>query len=153
MNQQRSRRFRASKETAEKQKEMARIREELLAQGCELPPLKEGHEHFDSNCITPGTPFMARLSDCLHYYIHERLSNNPGWFGIKVILSDASVPGEGEHKIQDYVRKQRGKYWYFRIFAYVVKSFKSNIKRDLTGWRLLSSEYFVSLTCKNATHA
>ncbi|XP_065556350.1 5'-3' exoribonuclease 2 homolog [Artemia franciscana] len=107
MNQQRSRRFRASKETAEKQKEMARIRGELLAQGCELPPLKEGHEHFDSNCITPGTPFMTRLRDCLHYYIHERLSNNPGWFGIKVILSDASVPGEGEHKIQDYVRKQR----------------------------------------------
>lgn len=53
MNQQRSRRFRASKEIGEKVQEMARIRTELQSRGAYVPPEKEKGEHFDSNCITP----------------------------------------------------------------------------------------------------
>uniref|UniRef100_A0A674C0H2 5'-3' exoribonuclease n=1 Tax=Salmo trutta TaxID=8032 RepID=A0A674C0H2_SALTR len=106
MNQQRSRRFRASKEGVELVEEKSRIREEILGKGGYLPPV-EIKERFDSNCITPGTEFMDNLAKCLRYYVADRLSNDPGWRNITVILSDASVPGEGEHKIMDYIRRQR----------------------------------------------
>lgn len=106
MNQQRSRRFRASKEGVELAEEKSRMREEVIQRGGYLPP-EEIKERFDSNCITPGTEFMDNLAHCLRYYIADRLSNDPGWKNITVFLSDASVPGEGEHKIMDYIRRQR----------------------------------------------
>lgn len=53
MNQQRSRRFRASKETGEKINEIKRIHSELSLKGASLPPEKPKEDHFDSNCITP----------------------------------------------------------------------------------------------------
>ncbi|XP_051500247.1 5'-3' exoribonuclease 2 [Myxocyprinus asiaticus] len=106
MNQQRSRRFRASKEGVELTEEKERMREEVIQRGGYLPP-DEIKERFDSNCITPGTEFMDNLAKCLRYYVADRLTNDPGWQNVAVFLSDASVPGEGEHKIMDFIRRQR----------------------------------------------
>ncbi|WVQ68061.1 uncharacterized protein L199_006267 [Kwoniella botswanensis] len=93
MNQQRSRRFRTAKDAVEKRREAEK-------KGEKLPEEKA----FDSNCITPGTPFMARLSNHLKYYVTKRISEDAEWRNVKVILSGHDVPGEGEHKIQEYIR-------------------------------------------------
>lgn len=62
---------------------------------------------WDTNAITPGTPFMDLLAASLRYWVAWKLNNDPGWKNLDVIISDASVPGEGEHKIMDWIRRQR----------------------------------------------
>ncbi|KAL1500715.1 hypothetical protein AB1Y20_013361 [Prymnesium parvum] len=110
MNQQRTRRFKAAKEKAERDAEAKTLRAELRAAGRSVGDEAEPSEetfHFDSNVITPGTRFMANLARWLRYFVQMRIQTTPGWGGIKVILSDASVPGEGEHKIMEHIRLQR----------------------------------------------
>ncbi|XP_008193749.1 5'-3' exoribonuclease 1 isoform X2 [Tribolium castaneum] len=93
MNQQRGRRFRSAKD-AEK------MELEAKKKGEKLPDV----ERFDSNCITPGTEFMARLHEQLKYFVVSKVSTDNMWKKCKIILSGHETPGEGEHKIMDYIR-------------------------------------------------
>ncbi|KAI9330895.1 XRN 5'-3' exonuclease N-terminus-domain-containing protein [Zopfochytrium polystomum] len=96
MNQQRARRFRTAQEAEDNRKR-------AIQRGEELP--KEAA--FDSNSITPGTPFMARLSANLQYFVSKKISEDSSWANIKIVLSGHDVPGEGEHKIMEYIRKSK----------------------------------------------
>ncbi|ORY74532.1 putative 5-3 exonuclease, partial [Leucosporidium creatinivorum] len=107
MNQQRSRRFRSAEEARVKEEERIKAIEEWEAMGKEVSDEFRNEKGWDSNAITPGTPFMDLLAKSLRYWVAKKLNEDPGWAGLEVIISDASVPGEGEHKIMDYIRRQR----------------------------------------------
>ena len=87
MEQQRTRRFRSIKE--------ARMQGEIYE--------KYGIDktHFDTNCITPGTIFLFKLSQYLRTYIKEKYEE----LEIKIILDDCQNQGEGEHKILQYIKE------------------------------------------------
>ena len=108
MNQQRSRRFRSAQEAKQKDEDKAELYKMLRAQGEEPEGEDTGPKKtWDSNAITPGTPFMDLLAQSLRYWISYKLSTDPAWEKLKIIISDATVPGEGEHKIMQFVRSQR----------------------------------------------
>jgi 5'-3' exoribonuclease 1 len=79
-NQQRQRRFRSAMESS------------------------TGEGGFDSNCITPGTKFMDYLTKYIDWFIRKKISDDPLWRNIEVVFSNEKAPGEGEHKIINYIR-------------------------------------------------
>jgi 5'-3' exoribonuclease 4 len=95
MNQQRSRRFRSSKE-----------REILIAEYVAKEGKLPDQESFDSNCITPGTQFMHRLGVAFRSWIQYKMKTDEFWIanGATVVFSGPDVPGEGEHKVMDMIR-------------------------------------------------
>jgi 5'-3' exoribonuclease 2 len=98
MNQQRSRRFRSSREAKEKEevrKESVALwkcmstsvllaiysvlTELFLAMGKEVLDDEKSQESWDSNAITPGTPFMHLLASSLRYWVAQKMNMDPGW--------------------------------------------------------------------------
>lgn len=127
MNQQRSRRFRSAQEAKEKDEDKEEFLKMLKSQNGSV--VHEDAEAmvkkktWDHNVITPGTPFMDILAASLRYWCAYKVNTDPAWEKVgslsviteqntdssqmKVIISDATVPGEGEHKIMEFIRSQR----------------------------------------------
>jgi len=117
LNQQRSRRFRSAMDMAEAAKEAQKKKRG----GSAMDNLKNNDMEsgnladtgiFDSNCITPGTEFMEKVSNCIQYFIRKKIKEDPHWRHLKVIYSGHDIEGEGEHKIMQHIRDMRSQEGY-----------------------------------------
>ena len=109
LNQQRSRRFRAAMEGGEIQsKKNDLLREYKIADACTTEVEEYAtKKSFDSNLITPGTVFLCEVSERIRGFIKRRMQSHRLWRNLTVICSDANCPGEGEHKIMEFIRQER----------------------------------------------
>jgi len=86
MKQQRTRRYKSILEKQMKKKIDIKYKKKSIV--------------FDTNCITPGTLFMKKLSIFLQKFINNLSQTTQ----TKIILSDSGIIGEGEHKILQYMK-------------------------------------------------
>lgn len=101
INESRFRRYKAVK--------IQQYKEELSANNKTFDNLFPGSVN-----ITPGSTFMNKLSDKLKKTISDKKFMDGK---IKVIFSDASVPGEGEHKILPYLRSLKNTKDNYMLFS------------------------------------
>lgn len=69
------------------------IKEAYQRQMLPLPP------DWDSNIITPGTPFMLQLDKSIESHFSKKNT------AYKVIISGSNIPGEGEQKLFDHMKR------------------------------------------------
>ena len=50
---------------------------------------------------------MKQLSLFLEYYVTKTIQTHPSFQDLNVIINDSDIPGEGEHKIMEFIRSQR----------------------------------------------
>ena len=74
-----------------------------------LSPDGEVMELFHSNFITPGSPFFQRCTAFLEEFLRDKLTNDPDWKHLQIIFSGPNTPGEGEHKIMQFLREQKAR--------------------------------------------
>ena len=95
MNQQRARRFRSAQEAREAdekkqefQKMLAKQNASKVEQELEEEVVKKT---WDSNVITPGTPFMDILAASLRYWIAYKLNTDPAWEKVGLLPFECEI--------------------------------------------------------------
>lgn len=88
MNQQRARRFRSAQEAREADEKKEEFRKLLLEKRGDKADL-DLHQNviqktWDSNVITPGTPFMDVLATALRYWTAYKLNTDPAWEKVRL---------------------------------------------------------------------
>lgn len=104
LNQQRERRYK-SWFTSVVEKMIAR-KNALLDPVAGAMKSATGSEAWNTSAITPGTRFMAKLNQQMRDYCAEK--EHLIGTSVAYIYSGSDVPGEGEHKIFEYIRENAG---------------------------------------------
>ena len=94
MNQQRIRRYKKNSNVNISAEELEIIKEKEI----------DINNQFNSDAISAGTKFMFDLTTYLKNFIINKKKTDKNWAKIEIILTGADVPGEGEHKILEYIR-------------------------------------------------
>lgn len=134
INQQRSRRFLSKESSKEKL-----INKKKLELNLNI-------FNFDKNSISPGTEFMYNLSLFLQEQIKLRKNNT--WQHIKVILSDSNDPGEGEHKIMNYIRTLTNNNLHHVIFGNDSDLFMLGLSSHLDNFLIMREQYKNNKMCE-----
>jgi len=94
MNQQRSRRFRSAQEAKQKDEDNEEFLKMLKSKNAgvvhEDAPAMAQKKTWDSNAITPGTPFMDILAASLKFWCKHKVNTDPAWQ--KVCFKPVLVP-------------------------------------------------------------
>ena len=89
MKQQRQRRFRS-------------VHDKALFDKIKEKYGREIGTYWSNSAISPGTPFMNKLHNKILTWCKETKN-------IKIIYSSANTPGEGEHKLLDFIKENKNK--------------------------------------------
>ena len=52
--------------------------------GKTLSEEEKNKKSWDSNAITPGTPFMDLLAASLRYWVAQKMNTDPGWKNVSI---------------------------------------------------------------------
>jgi len=58
-------------------------------------------DFWNITAITPGTNFMKQLDEEINTFFNLKKNHN---YNMQIIISGSNIPGEGEHKIFEYIR-------------------------------------------------
>lgn len=96
MNNQRSRRFRSAQEY-----------KDFIAKFYGYTDIADSQENFKNNSISPGTRFMQQLNEMLHFFVQKKIHEDDYWKSLSIVFTGSDTPGEGEHKIMEFVRANK----------------------------------------------
>ena len=70
---------------------------------------------------------MKDLRVFLDYYISKTLQHNASLENLNIIVSDSDVPGEGEHKIMEFIRSQRTQPGYSPTQSHIIHGLDADL--------------------------